>query len=89
MELPINPNTAYVLVVTAVMLSLWIFSDPKSTGQKVGLVVALSPFPVFPAIRQERLNSPLFLITILMLTTGSTFLFVDQDNLPVVSYGML
>ena len=106
----INPNIAYLLVVTAVMLSLWTFNDQKSTWQKVGmvlcfaaagyefvylkwnplalLVVALSPLPLFLAIRQARLNSPLFLITILMLTMGSTFLFVDQNGRPAVDYGL-
>ena len=110
MEFLINPNSAYLLVVTAVMLSLWAFNDQKSTWQKVGmvfcfaaagyefvylkwnplalLVVALSPLPLFIAIRQERPNSPLFLITILMLTMGSTFLFVDQNNRPVTNYGL-
>ena len=110
MEFLINPNIAYLLVVTAVMLSLWAFNDQKSTWQKVGMVlcfaaagyelvylkwnplalsvVALSPLPLFIAIRQARLNSPLFLITILMLTMGSTFLFVDQNNRPVVNYGL-
>jgi membrane-bound serine protease (ClpP class) len=110
MEFLINPNIAYLLVVTAVMLSLWAFNDQKSAWQKVGmvlcfaaagyefvylkwnplalLVVALSPLPLFIAIRQARLNSPLFLITILMLTMGSTFLFVDQNNHPGVNYGL-
>ena len=110
MEFLINPNIAYLLVVTAVMLSLWAFNDQKSTWQKVGMVlcfaaagyelvylkwnplalsvVALSPLPLFIAIRQARLNSPLFLITILMLTMGSTFLFVDQNNRPVVNYSL-
>ncbi len=110
MEFLINPNIAYLLIITAVMLSLWAFNDPKSTWQKVGmvlcfaaagyefvylkwnplalLVVALSPLPLFIAIRQARLNSPLFLITILMLTMGSTFLFVDQNNRPVANYGL-
>jgi len=110
MEFLINPNIAYLLIVTAVMLSLWAFNDPKSTWQKIGmvlcfaaagyelfylkwnpvalLVVALSPLPLFFAIRRTLLHSPLFLITILMLTLGSAFLFVDQDNHPVVNYGV-
>jgi membrane-bound ClpP family serine protease len=110
MDLLINPTIAYLLIVTAAMLSLWAFNDPKSTWQKVGmvlcfaaagyelvylkwnplalLVVALSPLPLFIAIRQARLNSPLFLITILMLTMGSTFVFVDQNNRPAVDYGL-
>ena len=106
MEFLINPTIAYLLIVTAVMLSLRVFNDPKSLWPKVGmvlcfvaagvelfylkwnpmalLVVALSPMPLFIAIYQTRLHSSLFLITILMLTLGSAFLFVDQNNRPVV-----
>ncbi|HET9907773.1 MAG TPA: NfeD family protein [Anaerolineales bacterium] len=110
MEFLINPNFAYVLIVTGVMLSLWTFNEPKSTRQKAGmvvcfvavgyelfylnwnplalLIVAISPLPLFLAIRQARFQSPLFLLTILMLTMGSVFLFVDRNNLPVVNYGL-
>jgi len=51
------------------------------------LVVALSPLPFFIAVRQARAHNPLFLISILMLTISSIFLFVDQDNRPVVING--
>ena len=110
MDFLINPNFAYLLIVTVVMLSLWAFTDSKSVLPKVGmllcsvaagyelvhlkwnpialLIVALSPMPFFIAIRQERPSSPLFLITILMLTMSSVFLFVDRNNLPVVNYGL-
>ncbi len=50
------------------------------------LVVALSPLPFFFALRQTRLHLPLVIITILMLTIGSVFLFVDQNDRPVVNY---
>ncbi|HLA08330.1 MAG TPA: NfeD family protein [Anaerolineales bacterium] len=108
MEFLINPNVAYLLIVTAVMLLLLTFNEPKSTLPKVGmvlcfvaagyefvylkgnpwafLVVALSPLPFFIAIRETRMHLPL--ITILMLTIGSFFLFVDQDGRPVVNYGL-
>jgi membrane-bound ClpP family serine protease len=111
MEFLINPTIAYLLIVAAVMLSLWAFNDPKSTLLKAGmvlcfvaagyefvhlrwnpmalLVVALSPLPFFLAIRQGRMGSPLFLITIGMLTLGSDFLFVDQNNRPLVDYGLV
>jgi len=110
MGLLINPNVAYLLVVTAVMLMLLTFINPKTNWLKIGMavslvaagyelvhlkgnpwafaVVALSPLPLFIAIRQERVNSPLFLLTILMLTLGSVYLFVDQNNRPVVNFGM-
>jgi len=49
------------------------------------LVVALSPLPFYMAVRQARAYNPLFLLAICMLTIGSFFIFVDQDNAPVVS----
>ena len=52
------------------------------------LVVALSPLPYFIVMRQERLRSPLFLVTILMLTLGSFFLFRDENGIPV-HYGLV
>lgn len=51
----------------------------------VFFVVALSPLPFFSAVRQARPQNPLFLISISMLDLGSFFLFVDQDNQPIVS----
>lgn len=110
MEFLLNPTIAYLLILTAVMLSLWVFNGAKSILPKAGmilcfaavgfefvylkwnpmalLVVALSPLPFFIAIRQTRMHNPLFLITILMLTLGSVFLFVDENNRPVVNYGL-
>ncbi len=52
------------------------------------LVVALSPLPFFIAVRQARAQNPLFLISILMLAIGSVFLFVDENNRPLVSHGI-
>jgi membrane-bound ClpP family serine protease len=49
------------------------------------LVVALSPLPFFSAVRQERPQNPLFLLSIAMLNIGSFFLFVDQENQLLVS----
>lgn len=52
------------------------------------LVVALSPLPFFIAVRQARPQNPLFLISIFMLTISSIFLFVDQNNRPVLFHGI-
>jgi membrane-bound serine protease (ClpP class) len=51
------------------------------------LVVDLSPLPFFIAVRQARAHNPLFLMSILMLAMGSVFLFVDQNNYPIVIHG--
>jgi len=52
------------------------------------LALALSPLSFFLAVRQARSHNPLFLLSILMLTISSIFLFVDQNNRPVVNYGL-
>jgi membrane-bound serine protease (ClpP class) len=49
------------------------------------LPVALSPLPFFIAVRQARPRNPLFLLSILMLTIPSVYLFVDQNNRPVAN----
>ena len=51
------------------------------------LVVVISPLPYFIAMRQERLHSPLYLLTILMLTVGSAYLFVDDIGRPLANLG--
>lgn len=51
------------------------------------LVLALSPLPFFIAIRQARSYSPLILLSILMLTVSSVYIFVDQNNRPLVLEG--
>lgn len=53
------------------------------------LVVVLSPLPYFVAMRQERLHNPLFLLTILMLTVGSAYLFVDENGRPLANLGIV
>jgi membrane-bound serine protease (ClpP class) len=110
MNLLINPNIAYVLLITAVMLLLWISYHPKSTGPIICmalcflaggyefvylkgdpwafLVVALSPLPFFLALRQSRAYSPLLLLTIVMLTVGAAFLFMDQESTRLVNPGL-
>lgn len=52
------------------------------------LVVVLSPLPYFVAIRQGRQHSPLFLLTIFMLTIGAAYLFVDEHGRPLVNLGL-
>jgi membrane-bound serine protease (ClpP class) len=110
MNLLINPNIAYVLLITAVMLLLWISYHLNSTGAKICmalcflaggyefvylkgnpwafLAVVSSPLPFFLALRQSRAYSPLILVTIVMLTVGSAFLFMDQDSNRLVNPGL-
>ena len=51
------------------------------------LVLALSPLPFFIAVRRARPHNPLFLLSIVMLTVSSVYLFVDQNNRPLVLQG--
>jgi membrane-bound serine protease (ClpP class) len=111
MEYLINPQVAYLLIFTGVMLLLIMFNDTKYSLPKVGamvfcflagiaeffildgnpwafLIVVLSPLPYFIAMRQERLHSPLFLLTIFMLSIGSAYLFVDEKGRPLASLGL-
>jgi len=52
------------------------------------LIVVLSPLPYFLAMRQERLHSPLFVLTIFMLSIGSAYLFVDENRRPLANLGL-
>ena len=55
------------------------------------LLVALSPLPFFLAVRQAemtRLINPLFLATILLLSLGAVYLFVDENGQPLVNLGI-
>jgi membrane-bound ClpP family serine protease len=111
MEFIINPNVAYLLIFTGVMLLLIMFNNTKYSLPKVGamafcilagiaeffvldgnpwafLIVVLSPLPYFVVMRQERLQNPLFLFTIFMLTMGSVYLFVDENRRPLVNLGL-
>jgi membrane-bound serine protease (ClpP class) len=52
------------------------------------LIVVLSPLPYFIAMRQERLHSPLYVLTIFMLSIGSAYLFVDENGRPLANLGL-
>ena len=110
MNLLINPNIAYLLLVTAVMLLLWTSYHPNSTWPKIWMVlcffaggyefvylkgnpwaflaVVSSPLPFFLALSQSRAYSPLILVTIVMLTVGSAFLFMDEKSTRLLNPGL-
>lgn len=52
------------------------------------LIVVLSPLPYFVAMRQERLHSLLYILTIFMLSIGSAYLFVDENGRPLAALGL-
>ena len=51
------------------------------------LIVVLSPLPYFIAMRLEQFHSPLFMVTIFMLSIGSAYLFVDENGRPLANLG--
>lgn len=107
MEYLIDPNIAYVLIVSAAMLALVTVLIPGSGLPETGLLiclglswyeishlapnlwallfVALSLVPFFMALRSSRLRLPLLASSILLLSGGSIFLFVDQKGWPTVN----
>ncbi len=109
MEVLLNPNAGYFLIISAMMLLLLTINGPKSTLPKIVmalcfagagvefvylkgnawafLVIALSPLPFSIAIRRPRVPLAFLMLTVLMLTLGSFFLFADQNGRPMVNYG--
>lgn len=75
----LNIGMVFCLIAT-VLAFLYLRINPWAF-----VIVALSPFSLARAVRQARPQNPLFLISIFMLAIGSYFLFVDQDNQPLVS----
>lgn len=69
-----------VFLAAAVLELLFIRVNPWAF-----LGVALSPFIFMYAVRQGHPHNPLFLLSIGLLVLGSFFLFMDQENQPLVS----
>ena len=107
MELLLNPNVAYVLVVITAMLVLAAIIIPGTGMPELAagfglilvayevynlginawavLVVALSILPFLAALRAKRWRMPLLVATILLLGSGSVFLFTDGKGVPIVN----
>jgi len=49
------------------------------------IIVVLSPIPFYIAVRTSRLHFPLLLLSLLMVTIGSYFIFTDQNGTPTVN----
>lgn len=84
----INPKSTKLKVVMVLCLIAggieFVFLDVNPWAF---LVLALSPLPFFIAVRQARPHNPLFLLSIVMLTVSSAYLFVDQNNRLLVLQG--
>jgi len=53
------------------------------------IIVVLSPIPFYIAVRTSRLHFPLLLLSLLMVTIGSYFIFTDQNGAPTVSLNLV
>ena len=84
----INPKSTRLKVVMLLCLAAagieFVFLDVNPWAF---LILALSPLPFFIAVRQAHPHNPLFLLSILMLTVSSVYLFVDHNNRPLVLQG--
>jgi membrane-bound ClpP family serine protease len=53
------------------------------------LITALSPLPFFFATRYSSLRRQLLLLTVVILISGSVFLFTDQNGGPAINLGLV
>jgi membrane-bound serine protease (ClpP class) len=83
----VNPKSTMLKVGMVLCLLAAGYELVHLRGNPWALVVlAFSPLPFFALTRQTRSHPALLVITILMLTVGSVFLFVDQNGRPLVNY---
>lgn len=103
-----DPNIAYLLVVSGVMMAIvtiiipgtgipeflmvlfligaWYGMQGLQTNTLALVVVGLSLIPFFLAIKQQQYRLVWLVLSILMLTAGSIFLFTDASGKPMVSF---
>jgi membrane-bound serine protease (ClpP class) len=107
MEILLNPNIAYVIIVIACLLAFICIIIPGSGLPETGLLlciglswyeishfppnlwsllpISLSLIPFLGALRFTRMRLPLLIISILLLTGGSAFLFLENNGQPSVN----
>lgn len=107
MEVLIDPNVAYVLIVLAALLALitilvpgtglpeaglilclvaaWYAASQLKTNPWALLAVVISLGTFLGAVRSKPRRLALLALTFLLLTTGSLFLFVDENGWPAVN----
>jgi len=103
-----DPNIAYLMVVSGVMMSIitiiipgtgipeflmvlfmigaWYGMQGLETNTIALVVVGLSLIPFFLAIKQQSNRTLWLVLSILMLTAGSIFLFTDNSGKPLVNF---
>ena len=107
MEILLNPNIAYVIIVIASLLAFICILIPGTGLPETGLLIciglswyelshippnlwallpiSLSLIPFFGALRFNRLSLPLLIVSALLLSGGSAFLFIGSNGQPSVN----
>jgi len=79
-------RSKFPLVGVVLCLALAWYEVSQLKADPSALIVAvLSPIPFYIAVRTSRLHFPLLLLSLLMVTIGSYFIFTDQTDNPMVS----
>jgi len=80
------PRSKVPVVGVVLCLALTWYEISQLKADPSALIVAvLSPIPFYIAVRTSRLHFPLLLLSLLMVTIGSYFIFTDQNDNPMVS----
>jgi membrane-bound serine protease (ClpP class) len=86
----VMPRSRIPIVGVVVCLALTWYEISQLKADPWPLIVAvLSPIPFYIAVRSSRLHFPLLLLTIVMLTIGSYFIFTDQNGTPTVNLNLV
>jgi membrane-bound serine protease (ClpP class) len=82
----VMPRSRIPLVGFVICLALTWYEISQLKANTWDLIIAvLSPIPFYIAVRTSRLHFPLLLLSLLMVTIGSYFIFTDQNGTPTVN----
>ena len=82
----VMPRSRILLVGVVICLALtWYEVSHLKADPSAMIVAVLSPIPFYIAVRTSRLHFPLLLLSLLMVTIGSYFIFTDQNGTPTVN----
>jgi len=82
----VMPRSRIPIVGFVICLALTWYEISQLKANTWDLIIAvLSPIPFYIAVRTSRLHFPLLLLSLLMVTIGSYFIFTDQNGTPTVN----
>ncbi len=86
----VMPRSRIPIVGVVICLALAWYEISQLKADPWPLILAvLSPIPFYIAVRTSRLHFPLLLLSIMMLTIGSYFIFTDQNGTPTVNLNLV